>query len=228
MRTARVRDDSRNTIYRVTNCVLGMPGEVIFGQRERRQFKRLTGRLDRLYCVNILSLTVWPTGYRIVCSAPAEAPDRQTIEAHFRARFGPHIALPDLDDPQVYTQWSARLRNISCMVKDLQQCFTQWYNRVAMKGRRAGTVWRGRFKSAIVAAARALLCGFAGVCGETGRRGEESARALARRNSQTFRERHPDLAHALEELRLAVAATPALLFPWMIPPLLRRTRWLLS
>ncbi|OPZ25458.1 MAG: hypothetical protein BWZ02_02454 [Lentisphaerae bacterium ADurb.BinA184] len=210
MRTARVRDDSCNTVYDITNRVVGSLGQIVFGRRERVQLDRTLRRLSSLYTIAVLSIRVWPTGYRIICSAPSETPDRAIVEMRFRARYGRRVPLPDLDVPGVLEHWSERLRNISCLFKDLQQCFTQWYNRVAMGRRRAGTVWRDRFKSAIVRGASQLL---AAVSGTRGPGNQAAATRFAVSHWRVFRRHNPDLALALVTLRPSLSAPRGLLAP---------------
>ncbi|OPZ31727.1 MAG: hypothetical protein BWZ02_00055 [Lentisphaerae bacterium ADurb.BinA184] len=214
MRTARVRDDSRNTVYRVSNGVVGSAGQVILGPRERRKLEAILRRLGKLYVIAILSVRVWPTGYQVVCSAPAEAPDRATVEARFQSRYGKHAPLPDLDDPEVLSHWADRLRNVSFLFKDLAQCFTQWYNQTAMGGKRVGTVWRDRFKSTIVKAARQLLAAIAGTRSPDSRM---AAAAFAESGWAVFCERHPGLANALAELRDTLVEAPGILADWLLP-----------
>lgn len=150
MGKARQRDDRRDTIYRVGNSLVGVEGKLRLNVRQMKKLDLFIRQLDRLYCVDVISYLVTSTGYELLCAAPAELPTHEDLEAHFIARYGRRRQMPDFEDYDTYFHWAERLRNFSCLLKDLEQRFTQWYNRREMSGRRKGTLWRGRFWSQIL------------------------------------------------------------------------------
>jgi len=77
------------------------------------------------------------------------------IKKRWRAYYGDKRIEPNWDDPKVVAAWRARMRDISCFIKDLQQRFTSWYNRTRPT-RRRGTLWADRFKNTIVQGETAL------------------------------------------------------------------------
>ena len=200
MRKPRNRTDGVDTLYRVSNTVAGRPGELVLGKLDLDKLKRTVRKLAKLYVVDVVSLRLYANGYELLLAAPAGLPDALTVATHFRARFGPHRPLPDLGDLGTLRHWAERLRNISCLVKDLEQIFTQWYNRVRADGVRRGTVWQGRFRSAIVTVARAVLSALGSYYGR-GRSAlvtPEQGRWIAR-TWRAFASRHPDAAVTLTD-----------------------------
>jgi len=139
MRTARFRYDRELCYYHLLNRIAGKPEYLPFGDVEKEHFFGLVEKLTQLYTVEILAVVVMSNHYHIVCAAPAEPPSRDEIIHRWRTYYGNKQRLePNWDDPGVVASWGARLRDISCFIKDLQQRFTCWYNR--MEGRR-GTLW---------------------------------------------------------------------------------------
>lgn len=65
--------------------------------------------------------------------------------------------MPDFDGADIFERWASRLGDFSAMIKDIQQRFTQWYNRSVSGGRRRGTVWKSRFESRVLKTARQLV-----------------------------------------------------------------------
>ena len=66
--------------------------------------------------------------------------------SRWRQYYGDGAAEPLWDAPGVYERIAERMRDLSEMVKSLQQQFTSWYNRTRPSTRR-GALWAGRFKS---------------------------------------------------------------------------------
>ncbi|MFA5205828.1 MAG: hypothetical protein WC708_15640 [Lentisphaeria bacterium] len=157
MRTPRQRKDGEDTLYRLSNRQAGTTGENQFDPQCRTQLLRLVNRLSKLYAVQITLLQVSGNGYNLLLAAPAAMPSRKTIEAHFRAYHGKKATPPNFDDPAVLRHWAERLRDFSAFIKDLEQMFTVWLNQVKHGGKRHGTSWCGRFKSAIIGPAQRLF-----------------------------------------------------------------------
>jgi len=155
MRTARIRYDADLCYYHLLNRVAGEENFFPFGDVEKEQFFRLALDLAKLYAIEILSIVVMSNHYHIVCAAPATPPDVDEIRKRWRAYYAPRKIEPNWDDPEVVAKWGARLRDISCFIKDLQQRFTSWFNRTRPT-RRRGTLWADRFKSVIVEGGKAL------------------------------------------------------------------------
>lgn len=153
----RNRNDVCRAVYRVANSLIGEPGELLLGEREMRKLSLLIRQADRLFCVDVISFTVTPRGYSLVCSAPSDMPTLEEVWDHFTARYGRRREAPDFNDSRVYERWAMRLRNFSALMKDIQQRFTQWFNRVVRGGLRRGTVWKSRFESQILETADQVL-----------------------------------------------------------------------
>ncbi|MDT8390672.1 MAG: hypothetical protein RRC34_09225 [Lentisphaeria bacterium] len=157
MAHARHRNDSSPTVYHVTNALIGEPGEITLDKRQLSRLSLIIRQAARLFCVNVISFTVKPSGYSLVCSALAEPPSRDELREHFFNRYGTRREMPDFNDPDVYDRWAARLRDFSCLAKDIQQRFTQWYNHVVRKNKRRGTLWKSRFQSRMLKTARQAM-----------------------------------------------------------------------
>lgn len=220
MRKARVRNDRRNSVYRVTNCFLGIAGEFPFASAARKKLDLFIRQLNRLYVVDVLRYEVTATGYEAVVAAPAALPSRTEVTQHFLARYGTRRQMPCFDDDEVYGHWARRLRDISNFVKDLEQRFTQWYNRKYMSGKRKGTVWQGRFRSEIVSTAKSLYKAvFAANDHDEGDDAEHGAQTSTARRWKTRWKRLKRNYPLLEELPLFAVELPKLCWemtrhPW--------------
>ena len=71
------------------------------------------------------------------------------MTANWRAFHGERPVEPNWDDPETVAHLAARMRDVSCFIKDLQQRFTCWFNRTRPRRRRGG-LWADRFKNAIL------------------------------------------------------------------------------
>ena len=164
MRTARLRYDREVCYYHLLNRVAGEPDYFPFGDVEKEKLIRLVADVSRFYTIELLSVVVMSNHYHIVCAAPAELPSTSEVMEHWRAYYGPPAsgagtggdrtdgtvrAEPNWDDPAVVAALSGRMRDISQLIKDVQQRFTCWFNRTRAK-RRRGTLWADRFKNVIL------------------------------------------------------------------------------
>jgi putative transposase len=156
MRTARVRYDREMCYYHLMNRVAGEAGYYPFGDVEKEKLFGLAVGLSRLYSLDLLSVVVMGNHYHIVCAAPAEPPSRDEVMANWRAARGNDGQIePDWENPEVVARLAARMRDISCFAKDLQQSFTCWFNRTRPR-RRRGVLWADRFKNTILEKGMAL------------------------------------------------------------------------
>ena len=157
MRLPRQRNDREDTLYKIFNRLLGRAGENVFDQPSMRRLRLIVSQLGRLYVIKVTLLQVTTDGYGMLVAVPAAPPSRQTVETRVRARHGRATPLPDFDDPTTLRHWTKRLRNVSEFIKDMQQRFTVWLNKVKNHGQRHGPSWCGRFKSVIAGSARRVF-----------------------------------------------------------------------
>ena len=197
MREPRERNDQMDTTYVVKNQLAGRNDEKLIGSKDRRAFRRLAERLCGLFVVRVDFLQLHSGGYTMQLSAPAALPSRAVVEARYRAHYGSTAKLPDFDDPEVLLHCANRLRDFSEFVKDLQQCFTTWMNKVKFAGERQGPGWCGRFKSKILGPARHLFAWAAGSRPWLGR-ARLATDGRAGQVPRRFLEQHPALADMLE------------------------------
>ncbi len=155
MRTARIRYDRERCYYHAMNRVAGEPGHYPFGDVEKEHMFRLVRRLCRFYTVEILAFVAMGNHFHAVCATTPELPSPEEMRARFRDYYGPKAVEPNWEDSETCRRIGERMRDISMLMKDLQQAFTVWYNRTRRCGRR-GRLWAGRFKSVILEGEHAL------------------------------------------------------------------------
>ena len=154
MRTARIRNDYDDCVYHCCNRVSGLPGYFPFNSVEKEKLFTLFEQLNRFYTVDILSVVVMSNHYHAVCCTSAELPDAETVKHNYRAFYGAdHRAEPDWSNPEIVQRYAERMRDVSCLMKDVQQRFTSWFNR---RWKRRGRLWADRFKSVVLGDSRAL------------------------------------------------------------------------
>ena len=156
MRTARIRlDQWDTTYYHCINRVAGTPEYFPFGDVEKEHMFKLLERLTIFYCVDIISFVVMSNHIHLICAANPGLPPLEEVRRRWRAFNDPDVHEPLWETPGTYERVAARMRDISCLMKDLQQRFTQWFNRTRPSKRR-GFLWSGRFVSNILEKGEAL------------------------------------------------------------------------
>ena len=118
------------------------------GDVEKEKLFQLSVQVARFYSLDLLSFVCMSNHWHAVCAAPAEPPARDEVIANWRAAKGKLAIEPNWDDAETVAHLGARMRDISCFVKDLQQRFTCWFNRTRLKRRRGG-LWADRFKGVV-------------------------------------------------------------------------------
>lgn len=152
MRTRRLRIDASDmpgTYYHLFNHVAGCKTDLPFGDVEKEKMVSLILRLGAIYCIEILGYAAMGNHYHIVAYASHSLPSREEAERRWKMMY-PELAPPT--HAEDWDAWRARLRDISPFMKDLQQQFTCWFNRMrpGQAEKRRGTLWEGRFKSVIL------------------------------------------------------------------------------
>jgi len=155
MRTARHRYDVGPCYYHVFNRVAGPKQWRPFGAEESSKMLAIVKRLSTFYTVEMISFVCMGNHFHAVVRTPCEMPGREEAERRFRAYYGGKKAAPDWSLSGVYEHHAGRMRDVSCLLKDLQQLFTTWFNKTRASGRR-GALWAGRFKSVILEPGRAI------------------------------------------------------------------------
>ena len=171
--------------------------------------RRIVDGLCEFYVVRVIFFQLYSRGYFIQVAAPAKRPSRKVVEAHYRAHYGPAAVLPDFDNPAVLWHCASRLRDISYFLKDMQQAFTGWINRVKFAGKRQGPAWCSRFKSKILGPAYHIFTKAAALADLGQPRLNRARLATGGRAGQVprrFLDRHPVLVEMLEDAaKLGVA-----------------------
>ena len=149
MRMARVRYDREMSYYHLMNRIAGEAGHYPFGPVEKEKLFQLAMEVSRFHSLDLLSVAIMGNHWHVVCAAPADPPSREEVMANWRAGRGPDTPEPNWEDPETVAKLAARMRDISCFAKELQQRFTRWYNR-SRPSRRRGGLWADRFHSVLL------------------------------------------------------------------------------
>ena len=149
MRMARIRYDREMSYYHLMNRVAGEAGHYPFGPAEKEKLFQLALEVSRFHSLDLLSVTIMGNHWHVVCAAPADPPSREEVMANWRSARAPGLPEPNWEDPKTVAKLAARMRDISCFAKELQQRFTRWYNRTRPSRRRGG-LWADRFHSVLL------------------------------------------------------------------------------
>jgi REP element-mobilizing transposase RayT len=155
MRIARPRYDKDSCYYHVFNRVAGEPGWYPFGEVEREAMFKLLRQLNKLYALDIVSFVAMGNHFHAVVRAPGDLPGVEEVDRRFKAYYGTSRMAPDWTVGDNYKHYARRMRDVSALMKDFQQQYTNWFNRTRPKGRR-GRLWADRFKSVILESGRAV------------------------------------------------------------------------
>jgi len=136
MRIARQRYDSDSCYYHVFNRVAGEPGWYPFGGAEREMMFRMLAQLSKLYALDIVSFVAMGNHFHAVVRAPGELPEVAEVDRRFKAYYGNTRIAPDWRMEENYLRYAHRMRDVSALMKDFQQQYTNWYNRSRPRGRR--------------------------------------------------------------------------------------------
>jgi len=159
-----VEDDLRSYYHCVSRVV---DGRYIFGDEEKRFFRKIMRGLEHLTGVRILTYCLMSNHFHLLLEVPADAEIRPSEEVSdkelvslIRPLYGQKKArqvaleLANCDQhgfaekkEKIRQSYLDRRGKLDVFMKELKQRFTRYYN--WNEGRR-GTLWEGRFKSVIV------------------------------------------------------------------------------
>jgi len=164
MRQARLIEPGTSHYHCMSRVV---DGRFIFGDIEKRYFRRVMRGLERMMGVRVITYSLMSNHFHLLLRVPdtddlkpsEEVSDAELVEM-VRPLFGAEHArglaleLANCDEwgfaekkAQIREGFLQRRGRLDLFIKDLKQRFTQWYNR--KEGRR-GTLWEDRFKSVLV------------------------------------------------------------------------------
>ena len=124
MRGPRLRNDSEKSFLHCFNRTAGWSDDQIFGDVDKEHLFRLAVRLQKFYCIEIISFVSMSNHWHaLVCTYP-DLPDRDEVKRRYRSFYGADWGEPNWNDPAVVEKYAQRMRDVSCFVKDLQQRFT--------------------------------------------------------------------------------------------------------
>ncbi|MDT8390892.1 MAG: transposase [Lentisphaeria bacterium] len=150
-----MRYDRESCYYHVFNRVSGEPGWHPFGEVEREEMFRIMDHVNKLYAIDIVSFVAMGNHFHAVVRAPSELPGLAEVKRRFKAYYGKDREAPDWRMKVNYETYARRMRDVSALMKDFQQHFTNWFNRTRPHGRRGG-LWADRYKSVILESGRAV------------------------------------------------------------------------
>ena len=153
MRKSRIKIDSQPTWYHCYNRIAGTSADLPFGPVEKEKFVRLLHRVSRLYTVRIVAYQIMSNHFHLLVYAPSEEPSAEEACRRYQAfHHGKRTLQPD---SATCREWQARCRDVSWLLRHVQQLFTVWYNRTRPL-RRRGSLWADRFKHTILESGQAV------------------------------------------------------------------------
>jgi len=170
MRQPRIKGQGQSFYHCVSRVV---DGRFLFqtqspGSVEAEHFVHLMRRLEKAYCVQVLTYALMSNHFHILCRVPEQrslsdqelldcielgyGPERRTQVAAHLAAYAKEASLSD-QAQQLRNQYLYRLFDVSIFMKELKGRFAQWYNR---RLHRYGVLWAERFKSVLIEEGQAL------------------------------------------------------------------------
>ena len=142
-RRVKVPPEQRS-FYLVTNRIVG--GSFIFGEIEKEFFRKLLFEGQKRYGYIIWDFCVMDNHYHILIEVPeaASMPRQEVLR-----RWYLHQKSKSPGDPgdRVLEAFRQKIHDLSVIISNIQQRFTQWYNR---RKDRWGRLFGGRFDSVIL------------------------------------------------------------------------------
>lgn len=146
-------DENGVYLHVYNHCVEGVSREFPLGDREKEKFLYHLKRTLSLYSIECLSAVVMSNHYHLILYVPKETFSIDEMVKRI-IRYKKGKLLPTAKD--FYAQRRLEMSNdLSCLMKELQQGFTCWYNKTRGYKRR-GTLWEQRFKCSKLADSQAL------------------------------------------------------------------------
>ena len=170
MRQPRIKGHGESFYHCVSRVVEGRflfrtqsPGSV-----EAEHFLSLMRRLEKAFCVQVLTYALMANHFHILCKVPerrvlsdrelldcielAYGPQRRTQVAEHLATYAKEGSSSD-SAQQLRERYLSRFFDVSIFIKELKGRFAQWYNR---RHQRYGVLWAERFKSVLIEEGQAL------------------------------------------------------------------------
>jgi putative transposase len=170
MRQPRIKGQGESFYHCVSRVV---DGRFLFqtqspGSVEAEHFVQLMRRLEKAFCVQVLTYALMANHFHILCKVPEQrslsdqelldcielgyGPERRTQVAEQLAAYAKEASLND-QAQQLRDHYLSRLFDVSIYMKELKGRFAQWYNR---RHHRYGVLWAERFKSVLIEQGQAL------------------------------------------------------------------------
>ena len=170
MRQPRIKGQGETFYHCVSRVV---DGRFLFrtqspGSVEAEYFVRLMRRLEKAFCLQVLTYALMANHFHILCKVPERrtlsdqelldcielgyGSERRTQVAEQLAAYSKHAGLSD-QAQQLRDHYSSRLFDVSVYMKELKGRFAQWYNR---RHHRYRVLWAERFKSVLIERGQAL------------------------------------------------------------------------
>ena len=149
MRASRIRYDGAQCYHHCFNRTGGTREDLVFGDAEKRALFDIATRLQVFYTVEVISFVSMSNHFHIVMSTSDALPTREEAARRYEAYYGESRPTPLWELDPIYLKHAGRMRDFSCFMKDLQQLFTNWYNK-SRPVRRHGRLWADRFKNVLL------------------------------------------------------------------------------
>jgi putative transposase len=121
----------------------------------RDKFIQLLNHFSQAYFCQLITYCVMGNHYHIVIRFDEATPkSRQELEACAALLYPNHEIWRKGWSDEHWARFNDRLHDMSEFMRNVQQAFTRWYNK---QNKTAGTFWRDRFKSVILADGQSVL-----------------------------------------------------------------------
>ena len=141
------RQPAERTLYLITNRITG--GSMIFGDLEKQRLRRLMFEGEKRCGYEVWDYVIMGNHYHALIYIPkADVMSRKEVLRRWQeAELA--VNRPVLDDPsdETLAAHRQRIHDISFVVGNFQQRFTQWYNK---RNDRWGKLFGGRFDSVLL------------------------------------------------------------------------------
>ena len=141
------RQPVERTLYLITNRITG--GSMIFGDQEKEKFRRLLFEGEKRCSYQVWDYVVMGNHYHALIHIPeADAmPRAEVLRRWQEAEVAVNRPAPDDPSEETLETHRQRVHDISFIVGNFQQRFTQWYNK---RKDRWGKLFGSRFDSVLL------------------------------------------------------------------------------
>ncbi len=151
MRFPRQKISGKGCYYHLVNRVSGPRHDLPFTEEDKEMGFQLVEKLQKLYCIDIISLCWMNNHFHLIVYSPGQKPPIDEVVERYNSFYKHDIySHPPLDvnnHPKRCNKIAKKLIDISEFMRSFQQRFTCWFNK---NNNRQGPLWKSRFWSCIL------------------------------------------------------------------------------